>query len=687
MKKIILLSGTALCIATVAHAQDSRRAVRHEEVSEEIVVTGVLQQSQEDVLSGVSVVSGEELTRDLRPTIGETLAKQPGVSATSFGPNASRPVLRGFQGNRIRVLTDGIGSIDVSNTSVDHAVAINPLTADRIEVLRGPSALLYGSSAIGGVVNVIDSRIPRKMPEAPLHPDAIGTLGSAADERAISAVADVPVSGNIVAHVDGSYSRTDNLETGGHILAPDLRRQAQASSEPAIRQLADLKGELPNSDSETWDVGAGAAVVADGGNLGFVVSHYDNYYGVPVRYALEPDAEAEAVHLHMKQDRVDIRGEVDPESGIFDRIRLRLGAADYQHSEIEDTGEVGTTFYSQGYEGRLELTQAQQGAWSGAIGGQFFVRDFDVVGEEKFLPKNFTQQFGAFTLQSLDYGPLKIEGGARIEHSDVEAVADATLGNPAIKRSFDSVSGSLGASYEFVDGIRIGFNGSRTQRAPTAEELFANGPHAGTQAFEVGNPNFDQESSWGLEGTLKGRRGGLSFSASAYYDWFSDYIYAYQTGAIEDGLPVYQNAQADARYYGVEGQISAPLARIGGFTINGDLLGDYVHATIVDTGPVPRIPPLRLLGGLEAQSDRWNGRVEVEHSFEQDRVSEYETPTDGFTLVNASVSWKPFGENATSLTLQANNIFDVVARRHASFLKDYAPLAGRDIRLTARFQL
>lgn len=689
-----MLFASVALLAPCAHADELPDAPppapagqSHDEPNPEIIITAPYSRNRVDVLSGTSVVTGEELTRQLEPTLGETLASQPGVSATSFGPNASRPVLRGFQGERIRVLTDGIGAFDASNTSVDHAVVINPLTADRIEVLRGPAALLFGSSAIGGVVNVVDSRIPRAMAEAPLHAEAIATYGSAANERSGGAAADVPLSGKLVAHVDGSWSKTGDLRTGGHILTPALRAQAAASGDPAIAELAGLRGKLPNSGGRTWNLAGGAAVVDDRGNLGFSFSHYDSLYGVPVRWSLDPAVEAEEVRIQVRQNRVDVRGEVEP-GGFVDRIRLRLGAADYKHMELDDTGAIGTTFANQGYEGRLELVQAARGGWQGAVGGQFFLRDLSVVGDEKFLPRNRTQQFGLFTLQSLDLGPLKAEAGLRYEHSLIAAAADADLGNPDMTRRFDAFSASLGASYPVAEGIRVGLNGSRTERAPSAEELFANGPHAGTQAFEIGDPGFGKESSWALEATVKGSGDGWSFAAAAYHNWFAGYIYDYQTGAVQDDLPVFQFAQAGARYYGFEGEASLRLAQVRGFTLNADLLGDYVHATITGEGPAPRIPPLRLLGGLEAQSDYLDLRLEAEHVFGQERVAGFETPTDGFTLVNASVAWSPWGpDQGTTLTLSANNIFDAEARRHASVLKDYAPLAGRDIRLTLRTRL
>lgn len=688
------LLGLALPVG--AQEADTGPQAYHDQHAD-IVVTAIIPRRQGDILSGTSVVSGQELTRALRPTIGETLARQPGVSSTSFGPNASRPILRGFQGERVRILTDGVGSFDVSNTSVDHAVAINPLTADRIEVLRGPAALLYGSSAIGGVVNVIDSRIPRRVPDEPIHVEGIATYGSAANERTGSGEVEAPIGDKIVVHFDGSYSKSDDLDTGTYMLTPALRAQAAASDDLEIARLAGLRGKLPNSGARMWEVAGGAALITDGGNLGFSVAHTDNLYGVPVRYSLDPDGEAEQVRLHMKQDRADLRAELPVNGGFLESIRLRAGFADYQHQEIEESGEVGTTFYNQSMESRLELVQAKRGGWDGAIGAQFFTRSFHVEGEEKFLPRNETEQFGVFTLQSFDFGSTRVEAGGRYEHSRSRADADETLLNPAYRRTFDAFSGSLGISQEVTPGWRLGLNLSRTERAPSAEELFARGNHAGTQAFELGDPTFGLEKSWGLEGTLRGQGTGYSLALSAYHNWFDGYIYDAQVddaacmaanGGEELEFPCFQNLQADARYLGFEAEGSLKLGEFGGYSVNLDGVADYVRATIKGSGPAPRIPPLRLLGGLEMQGERLILRGEIEHSFAQKRISDTETPTDGFTLVNASLSFKPIrGNDRTTILLSANNIFDAEARRHASFLKDYAPLAGRDIRLTARLSI
>ncbi|HEV7659428.1 MAG TPA: TonB-dependent receptor [Allosphingosinicella sp.] len=656
----------------------------HAPESNDIVVTGFAR-TRGDILSGTSVVSGDDLTRDLRPSIGETLQHLPGVSATSFGPNASRPVLRGFQGERVRLLTDGIGSLDASSTSADHAVAINPLTADRIEVLRGPAALLFGSSAIGGVVNVIDARIPRRVPDEAIHVDGILTYGSAANERSANGSADVPI-GDFVVHVDGNYSKTDDMEIGGHALTPALRAQALASPDPAIRALADIRGRLPNSAAETWDVAAGAAWIRGDSNAGVSINHYDSLYGVPIRYSLDPAIEAEAPRIDIAQTRVDGRAEIDTGAGFLDSIRLRGGYSDYRHFELEEDGAVGTRFDSNGYEGRAEFRQSTRGGWGGGFGAQYFHRDLAIQGAEKFLPPSSTNQLGLFVLETLDRGAFKAEGGLRYEHSALTADADPILGNPDLHRSFDAITASAGASYAFAPGWKIGLNGSRSERAPSAEELFANGPHAGTQSFEIGDPDLGTERSWGLEATLHGSGADYSFSASIFHSWFDGYIYETPTGALRDDLPVFQYFQADARYFGIELEGSLHVAEIGSVLLNVDGVADYVRATIAGAGPAPRIPPMRLLGGIEAQSNRVNGRVEVEWVSDQDRTAAFETATDGYTMVNASVSIHPFGRGSSSaVILSASNIFDVDARRHASFLKDYAPLAGRDLRISARF--
>jgi iron complex outermembrane recepter protein len=685
----LLCVSVAALTALPAQAQStSDKGHGDHDAPSEIIVTGIIARNRADVLSGTSIVSGATLERELRPTIGETFSRQAGVSATSFGPNASRPVLRGFQGERVRVLSDGIGSFDVSNTSVDHAVIINPLTADRIEVLRGPAALLYGSSAIGGVVNVIDSRIPRKVPPEKIHFDGTATYGSATNERSVASRVDVGLSDKIVFHFDGSFTKTDDLQTGSFILAPALRATAAASGDATVTRLAVLRGTLPNTAALTREAAVGAAIITGTGNLGFSISKYKSLYGVPIRFSVDSGVTAEAVRIDADQTRVDLRGEVNPTSGFIEAIRLRAGFADYKQDELQDTGDISTTFKNQGWEGRLELVQREQSGWRGAIGAQFFLRNLNIIGAERFLPKSETQQYGLFTVQSFDLGLIRAEASGRVEQSILSAVADAGLGNGDITRRFTAISGSIGASIEFISGWRLGLSGSYTQRSPAAEELFANGPHAGTQAFEIGNPNFAKEISKGFEATLRGKGDGYTVSGSLYYSDFDNFIFEDPTGVTRENLPVFQFRQAGARHYGFEVEASAGVAQVGAFAINVDGVGDYTRAKLKSGASLPRIPALRLLGGVEAQSDTLTGRVEVEWVASQNQLAAFETSTPSYTVTNMSINWKPTGRDGpVSLSLSANNLFDIEARRHASFLKDFAPLSGRDIRISARVAL
>ncbi|MCJ2188832.1 TonB-dependent receptor [Novosphingobium beihaiensis] len=728
--KYLILAGSMMSAPALAQDGEERHghdtSAVHGEQSRDILVTADYVDDL-NVIGGISVLSGDDLVRDVRGQIGDTLTALPGVSATSFSPGASRPVLRGFQGERIRVLTDGLGSLDVSNTSTDHGVTIDPLTAERIEVLRGPAVLLFGSQAIGGAVNVIDRRIPRSMPEDGFHLDAQGGFGSAADDVSAGAAADFSLAPNIVAHVDGSYRHANDLRVGGFVLSPELRAEQRAVATEETEEghldeaeeaseLANLRGRVPNSGVETYTLGGGLALINDGGSLGFSVGYYDSNYGVPSRPGAEHHHEEgdhdedhegedheeeghehgeEAVTIGMKQWRADVRGQINVDGDFLDAVRVRMGYADYEHTEFEGE-EIGTVFRSDAYEGRLELVQANRGGWRGVTGFQGFIRDFKAIGAEAFVPPNRTAQLAVFTIQELQLGALGLELAGRYEHTSVRADAVRIgLGEDApvigSDRAFNAFSGAAGLTYDVAPDVEIGINGSRVTRAPSAEELLPNGPHIATQAFEIGNPNFKMEKSWGVEGYVRGSSGPLRFNLSAYAQWFDDYIYEAATGEEEDGLPVYQFRQTDARYYGIEGEIEARLVDTRRFGLTGNMVADYVDAELTDAelvdggGNVPRIPPLRVRGGLSADAGLFGGRIEVEHVFEQDDVAAFETPTGDFTLVNASVQYHPFGErNETVLVLSANNIFDVDARRHASFTKDFVPLAGRDIRLSAR---
>lgn len=655
-----------------------------------------------DVLAGTSVVEIRDIQRDaVTGQIGDLLTKIPGVSATSFAPGSSRPVLRGQQGERVRVLVDGVGTADVSNTSVDHATTIDPITVERIEVLRGPAVLLYGSQAIGGAVNVIDKRIPTRMPDEDFHFDGFAGIDSATNLRTGAGSIDIGVGESLVFHVDGSWRQTDDFEIGGFQVAPALRADllADADEEAAegeleeaaeLREAANQRGTVPNSAMESWTINAGLGVILGESTFGASLGWYDTTYGVPTRpgaghhHGEEGEEEGgeeegeELVTIGLKQFRADFKGDVFLGDGAFERLKLRVGYSDYTHTEFEGA-EVGTVFDSTSVEARAELVQNTGGTLRGSSGVQYQHRDFFAVGAEAYIPPNLTDQVALFTLQELGTGPFQIEAAGRAEFTKVKA---QTLG---IERDFDTYSGALGLVYEGIEGIRVGINGSRAERAPSAEELFSDGPHIATQAFEIGDPNLRTETAWGLEAYARGSIGAGTFSLTAFRQWFGNYIFLEETGEEEDDLPVFQYLQQDADFFGIEADLNYPIIDGEGFRLITDLRASYVEAELADGTAVPRIPPLSLLGALEAQTGAFDVRGEVQWFDKQDRTTAFETPTDSFTLVNALIAWRPLADNQNvTVQLAADNIFDVNGRRHASFTKDFVPLVGRNFRASVR---
>ncbi|HSG54062.1 MAG TPA: TonB-dependent receptor [Paracoccaceae bacterium] len=681
----------------------------HDPHADDVIVVTAGGLERLDMLAGTSVVQQEELHRNMAGQIGDVLAQLPGVSATGFAPGASRPVLRGFQGERVRVLVDGIGSIDASNTSADHAVTIDPLTAESIEVLRGPAVLLYGSSAIGGAVNVIDRRIPHAKPAGGMRLDGVAAADTATDLRQGGASLDLSVGSSFVWHVDGSYTETADVEIAGFALSDDLRADLLADAAVELEEghadeadeliaAANVSGVLPDSSTRTYSAGSGLTWFSGLDSLGVSVSYYDTLYGVPIGPAThhahddaggegaEDEAHGEeGVSIALEQFRADLRGEFHISDGFFHDLVTRWGYSNYTHTELEGE-EVGTTFDVEGLEGRIELIQGEHDLGGdvisrGSFGGQFFHRSFDAIGAEAFVPRNSTEQFALFTLQELRVGPFEAEMGARYE-------ATRQLAPPLdIARSFGTVSGALGLSWTLDNGVRTGLNLSRAARAPSTEELFADGPHIATSQYELGDPGLGTEAAWGAEAYVRATLGGADLRLAVFQNWFDNYIYLFDTGTEADDLPLFQYLQQDADWFGVEAEASVPLAQVAGGTLVGDLRGSYIRATLEDGSPVPRIPPLSGLAALEWQAEALDLRGEVEWFDAQNRIASGETATDGFAHVNLSATIRPFADQRISLMLQADNVFDVEGRRHASYTKDFVPLAGRNFKLSLRTRL
>jgi iron complex outermembrane receptor protein len=638
-----------------------------------------------DMLAGTTAIEGLELQRNQAVQIGEVLLNQPGVSMSGFAPGASRPVLRGFSGNRVKLLIDGIGSIDASNVSDDHAVAVDPFNAERIDVLRGPAVLLYGSQAIGGAVNVIDKRIPLRLPDEAVHFDAMVSGNTAADLRQGAASVDAPLGGGFAAHVDGSYSRTGDVSVPGLTVAAPLRADllseaaVVAATDPAfaatLRGQANQRGVLPDSGSETYSANGGVAFFNGDSNIGASLGYYDTFYGVPTRPGGE---DSEPGSIGLKQWRGDLRAVLALGGGLFDRLESRAAYSHYTHTEFEgDT--PGTVFNVEGMEARAELVQAERSDWSGSTGVQYTFRHLDTAGDEKILPRNLSESLAVFGLQQIPLGALRLQLAGRYEHATVSA-PDA-----GFDRGFSTVSGAMGLTYSLPSGLDIGVNANRVARAPSPEELLIDGYHEATQTYERGDPNLRPERAVGGELFARGRVGATDLSLTGFYNRFKGYIYEANTGTEIDDAPVYEFRQGNADYYGIEGEVDAPVLNSGGFVLKSELRGSYVRAKLDNGANVPRIPPFTLFGALEGTAGALTARGEVAWSDDQDKVAAGETPTDGYTFVNASLAWRPVrGDDNVTVLLKADNIFNATGRLATSLTKDYTPLPGRNIQASVR---
>ncbi|HEY0141990.1 MAG TPA: TonB-dependent receptor [Thermoanaerobaculia bacterium] len=635
--------------------------------SEAIVVTASDQRAASEVYQPIAVVTEQELTERLQPTLGETLNNEPGVNSTYFGPGSSRPIIRGLGSDRIRILQDGVGTGDASSVSPDHAVSLDPASAEQIEVVRGPATLLYGSNAVGGVVNVIDPRVPSRIATSPLN----GTIdlrgNSVADERNATLTLFGGQS-SFAWHADFTKRDTGDYEIPG---------AADPFDEPD-----EITGILANSSLEAQSAGLGGSWVSDHGFFGLAFSTFSTNYGVPGHAHHEEEEEGEheeeGVRIDLEQRRLDVKGELT-DLGVFRAIRFRLGSTDYEHRELEGT-EIGTRFTNDALEGRLEATHEPFGPLHGSFGVQLTHNEFVATGEEAFVPPNETESRALFAFEEVTLGEFDLQFGARYESHDLTVDAE-DLPN----RSFDGVSASIGTIYRLREGFAIAGSVARAVRIPTASELYANGPHAATSQFEIGDPTLDTETSVGIDVSLRKTAGRFRGELSLFQNRFDGYIYETPTGAEEDELPVFQFVQTDARFRGVELDTHTELFHVGERHLELELGADAVRATLSGGGNLPRIPPMRASAGLRYQGGPLSATAEVRRYFEQDDVAEYETTTDGYMLVNATVSYRLiFGETVHDVMLRGTNLTDELARAHTSPLKERAPLPGRDFSLSYR---
>jgi iron complex outermembrane receptor protein len=628
---------------------------------QEVVVTAQRLGVAEKALSAnVATIDEKQLQTAPAVTLGDLVSTLPGVRSSSFAPGASRPVIRGMRGPRVQVLVNGLGSIDASALSDDHQVAVDPAEAESIEVVRGPATLAYGGSALGGVVNVLDGRIPDSTAKGIADGRMNAQLSSVDDGWATSGQAKVGQGPWVVA-AQGIRRKSDDYAIPG----PQISQQL--ADELGVPRTGPHKVQNSFVDLSEW--GVGGAYVTGVGYGGASVKHTDTTYGT----VAEPD-----VTIGLKQTRVDLGGDASVDIGPFVQVKGGAGWADYQHTEFEG-GEVGTTFKAHGEEGRLELIQRKRGGWTGSVGVQGLKQTISAIGEEALFPSTDINNEAIYTIQRLDHGQLGFEGGVRLEHSG--------LSNLVGDRDFTDVSASGGVFFRPATGAVLSLTFAHNERTPNEIELFANGPHPATGQFQIGDPEFDKETGNTLEGAVHYDSLRWHADAHLYYTRFDSFIDLRPTGAIEpdSGLPIFRYVQTPADFYGLEVDGSYKLWTDGDRALAFDVQGDALHGE-TDLGPPALMPAWSITGALAWTSKLWDARAELHHAGEQDRVPDFQLPTDGYTMVNVSGAVRPFPDRGIELFAELHNAFDVEAREAVSPLKDIAPLPGRNLRVGVNYK-
>jgi len=674
-----LLAGTS-----AAHAQSASpnagQAAAPAAVLDPVIITGNPLGS-EQLSSPSTILQGRELDLRRGSTLGETLNGLPGVSTTTYGPMVGRPIIRGMDGDRIRLLQNGVGTLDASSLSFDHAVPQDPLSTDRVEILRGPAALLYGGNAIGGVVNTIDNRIPTESING-VQGDVLGSYGGAGRDRN-GAVRIEGGDGHFAVHADAFGRETSELRIPG---AAHSARQ-RAIDPPGEGQARDR---LPNSDGRDSGGALGMAWTGEHGYAGLSYSGYDANYG---------SVAEEDVRIKMRQERFGLAGELRDLQGPFKSLKFNFAYTDYQHKEIED-GETGTIFKNHGYEARLEARHADLGPVHGAVGLQLGQSTFSALGDEALVPSTDTDSAALFALEEWTVNDrFTLSAGARLDHTRLSPSArgvDRFDGSG--EREFNAGSFSLGSIYKLTPTWSVAANAAYTERAPTFYELYANGPHEATGQFLVGDQNLDKERAWSGDLSLRYKQDTDRASIGVFYSRFSNYLAELNTGRFrnddgdvvgadtDDALPEARYRGVRAQLYGLEAESVTRVLERAGHTLDLGLTGDYTIARNLDNDePLPRIPPLRLRVALDYGYGPYNAGVSLSKAFSQHRHPDNDTPTEGYYSLDASLGYR-FKLSATQWQayLRGINLTNQDIRYATSVLRDVAPEGGRAVMVGLR---
>ena len=723
MKKVLTIAITLLLGASIARAQEAVSTAASPTPSpsgttqvERVVVSGgAIESSETDKAQSVTILSEDNLKLQTQPTLGDTLETQPGVGGSGFTAGASRPVIRGQADNRIRVLNNGTEVFDVSNISPDHAPSISTLLSQSIEVVRGPATILYGSGAIGGVVNVTDNLIPVEQPPTQISGEVDSRFDSVDLERSGAMALTISPFQHFVVHAEGSLLRTDDRDIPGYALDQRIRSMLTPEQRHNNGFGGNPFGTVPNTMVETKDFGIGASHVWDKGYFGASYTRLLSYYGVPNDPETdEPGVPPARVHINMRKDQYNMRSSVIDPLPWFSVANLKFVYTDYKHDEL-DNNKVGATFKTNGVDSRIELVHQPIGPVEGSIGSQVFYKHLSVLGGEAFLQPTDTLAVAGFVFEEVKLNPVRLQFGVRVESDSVSIDSSdpelTSLTSPSQKdQDFLPISGAAGAIYDFAKDWQLALNLTYSQRAPTAEELFARGPHDATFQFIIGDPNLDVEINRSVDLNLRKTAGHITGFLSGFYTSYDGFIDFMPTGEIEDGLQVFDYTPKNATFYGGEGRVDfhlLPLSitKISPATADSDsksvknvitggeqiveknpndlflrLQADYVHAGDSSGEPLPRITPFRWGVSLNYDSEHWTASIEGWLVDSQNRVAQFETTTPNYTFFNVSAGYKfQAWRTYNYLYVRATNLLDAEGRDHLSFLKEVLPLPGRGV--------
>jgi len=658
--------GSFCLLVSVAHGAEPADAIASDtdEPMRTVVVTGSPISNDPDKLSTiVESVSRDQIIQRGGASLADALSDVPGVSATTFASGASRPVIRGFDANRVRTLEDGVGSFDVSDVGPDHGVPVDPLSAQRIEVVRGPGTLRYGSQAIGGVVNAINDRVPTRLNDGPLSGEVDGGYGTGSDSKDAAGMVDGTV-GHFGLHADAFGRRTHDYSIPDGVQTNSFFRGDGYSG----------GGSYFFGDQNASRVGVG-------------VVHYDAKYGIP----------SDTTWIDMHQTKELLRSSFALGYGPLKTLNVEGGYGDYNHKERNPDGTTNSTFLDKEWDSRAELIFDAMGPLSGsALGVQFQHKDFSAIGaDSSYLFPTTTRSAAAFFFTELPVNQqFRFQAGARVEDVTVNGTPSTDV---ATERGFTPISGSIGALYDIAKGVHIGLTASSAARAPGQTELFARGPHDGPLTFETGDPSLKIERANSLEASLRIHQEKVTFEGSVWGAKFQNYIYGALTGRTcdDDGVCSEGNdeelreliyGQVDATFYGVEGKSTVTVLGDESGKLEALALGDYVRAKLSDdAGNVPRIPPYHIGAGLQWRSPMWDARVLAKYSGSHDGVAMFETTTAGFLNLDADVAVRPLAAlPGFEVAIAGTNLLNRDERNSVSFNKDVVLLPGRDIRALLR---